>query len=437
MKPNVLYCDENAIWSSLRHMFTSSNHPGICLSRHPLSVIEEVMSHYCPQCCVRYSEEENLTYEGKCSSCYTCPRCFSPVSIIHDKTSDNIIDDSKSSKGYVYLFCHMCTWKSKKYVISRESTTLNKLELYQCIRQDDITIRAQNNLDVIIQKLGERYLPPNISTSSTNTNTALVSLSHDSITSITNQPIRVSLRCKKMIRCRKDFDSGRMSILVQPKAAPLEGDSSLRIQRGKWWIKDSAAVHELPNVTIKDYPDISCDISGGKILLRGLLQFYLVNPKDTPISVKFTFIAPFGLKTMKLLIVDNNEKEPQTLRNCINISVSSRESIFVTDTINLAAFEDELLRDEEDVSVSSLSLDSQHVNKHDDTLSIFQYSVVHNVANCSLSLQEEYTIDDITDLKETSQACLDMLMNISSIDGQICDYKPLQIKVILPVHITY
>lgn len=63
-------------------------------------------------------------------------------------------------------------------------------------------------------------------------------------------PLRVPLRAKKSRRCRKELAAGRTGILAKPKVHPLEGDSSLRSSHGKWWKKDSSAVHVVPKVQI-------------------------------------------------------------------------------------------------------------------------------------------------------------------------------------------
>jgi hypothetical protein len=53
-------------------------------------------------------------------------------------------------------------------------------------------------------------------------------------------PQRTYLRAKKMLRCRRDVKQGKMSILIQPKTFPLEGDSSHKLHQGKWFLKDSS-----------------------------------------------------------------------------------------------------------------------------------------------------------------------------------------------------
>ena len=51
-------------------------------------------------------------------------------------------------------------------------------------------------------------------------------------------PIRMELLSKRTLRCRRDVEEGKLSILLQPKTLPLEGDSSQKLQKGKWFLKD-------------------------------------------------------------------------------------------------------------------------------------------------------------------------------------------------------
>ena len=63
-------------------------------------------------------------------------------------------------------------------------------------------------------------------------------------------PVRRLLCSKRSRRCRIDVEEGRPGILLKPKVNPLEGDSSLRSNVGKWWQKDTSAVHVLPFVSV-------------------------------------------------------------------------------------------------------------------------------------------------------------------------------------------
>jgi hypothetical protein len=100
---------------------------------------------------------------------------------------------------------------------------------------------------------------------------------------------------KRTLRCRSDVENGKMSILVQPKSFPLEGDSSLKIQRGKWWVKDSSAVHEVPAIVVTKLPVFNgfAESSNSRVVERtdedfnnySVLHLKVINPKDTDIQI--------------------------------------------------------------------------------------------------------------------------------------------------------
>ena len=77
-------------------------------------------------------------------------------------------------------------------------------------------------------------------------------------------PVRRLLSCKRSRRCRVDVEKGRPGILLKPKVNPLEGDSSLRSHVGKWWQKDTSAVHVLPFVSVVQARGLGCIFPGGK-----------------------------------------------------------------------------------------------------------------------------------------------------------------------------
>lgn len=41
------------------------------------------------------------------------------------------------------------------------------------------------------------------------------------------------------------------SLIIQPKATALEGDSSMKLQRGRWFYKDCSAIHKVPTVIVR------------------------------------------------------------------------------------------------------------------------------------------------------------------------------------------
>jgi len=150
-------------------------------------------------------------------------------------------------------------------------------------------------------------------------------------------PVPMVLRTKRTVRCRRDLEEGRMNILLQPKSFPLEGDSSLKIQRGKWWLKDCSAVLELPlQIHLLRLPDAAP-------LLRGKvshLQLRLTNPRESEAQL--------------LLLPVRNEDEggdegevwaDRERQSAGSLRLSAAPLPTEGLRLAMAAFEDELLRD--------------------------------------------------------------------------------------------
>ena len=103
--PMVIYQDYNGIWAQLTSLYWSTS-SSFLVSRHPLSCIEEVISHYCPQCMTRYLEDEAQIYKNRCPSCFQCPECESVI--VHSLSS--VLD--KDNKPLLELVCRYCHWQS-------------------------------------------------------------------------------------------------------------------------------------------------------------------------------------------------------------------------------------------------------------------------------------------------------------------------------------
>lgn len=107
-EPTVVFKDYSGIWSELSHMYWSSS--SSCLvSRHPLSSVDEIISHYCPHCLTRYMEDEANIYKSRCHSCFQCPLCEC-VLVLSATTIDPSSNKSPPSK--LELACRYCGWKS-------------------------------------------------------------------------------------------------------------------------------------------------------------------------------------------------------------------------------------------------------------------------------------------------------------------------------------
>ena len=311
--PSILFRDDNGYWRPLNHLYWSQSSQ-VLVARHPNSTTEETVSHYCPQCLTRYSDEEAKQFVNRCLTCMQCPHCESPTSTIGN-----------------YLVCGMCMWTS-----SEKDSLQSNCEMYNTTyiakSAFQILLRNFNELDVAsnpsihnYEKLftkskkgsmddnfEDRYDVGNKNYSAKDTfslkscefqpfpahSSAQIStdfqaasnaqrlLDPSSPTTCEDKilpPFRTVLQTKRTVRSRSDLEAGRMNILVQSKSFPLEGDSSLKIQRGKWWPKDSSAVLQLPSFVLRRLPDIHS-------LLRGRysdILLFLTNPKETELSVRF------------------------------------------------------------------------------------------------------------------------------------------------------
>jgi hypothetical protein len=197
------------------------------------------------------------------------------------------------------------------------------------------------------------------------------------------------------VRCRKDVEEGKMSILIQPKVFPLEGDSSQKVQRGKWWVKDASAVHEIPSVYITRLPNPQT-LLGGEV---DVLQLSFSNPKDFPVTVTLVqegegdegipidtkeirhaaTAAPSDSATTSSAAVlkvqatlSPSFRDPFTPEIMCNsklelwIPPSSPSSGAATPPMfTLGAFEDELLIDEDEDNATSPGTESANANSSD------------------------------------------------------------------------
>lgn len=303
--PCVLFMDFNGWWCPLANLYFSSSSQ-ILVSRHPESCIQEIISHYCPQCLTRYLEEEVKTYKFHCPSCFKCPCCYSVLSIIALNSTECAFQ------------CGLCTWNSEACglkggdkselevsLVERERNEnecdvfkglLNSLEAVELnSNKPTIPLRSSSkslSLSESIWKLEDiekkiatlnPYNPKenNIHYSSSSTtaqdqaklgeldNNYLSAVYTNHFSSLSQRlyqvstqprlvtellPLRFDLKSKRTIRCRQDVDEGKFSILVQPKTFPLEGDSSQK-QRGKWWGKDASAIHDIPLIILTKVPN--------------------------------------------------------------------------------------------------------------------------------------------------------------------------------------
>jgi hypothetical protein len=396
-QPCVLYKEYNGFWSPISALYWSTS-SRILVSRHPFSCIEEIISQYCPQCLSRYMEAE-LRTSNRCPACFQCPCCLgvlsrganadgttftctccgwvhTKVNVIASPTSDGIFNDIlKSLKEE-----EASNWTSQVPRVNSNSSTRWKMtDLESSLQskssiprnlkaaQCDTEIQSYNNVksDQEFTSLIQRLAHPG----------------SQPVMVVDLEPTGFRLRSKRTLRCRRDVEEGKMSILVQPKLFPLEGDSSQKLQRGKWFVKDSSATHEVLSIIITKLPNLQV-ISGQQ---GQVSYFYLTitNPKDYKVRVK---IAKSEYPSSSTTTTpDSTVRRPFSCATC-ELQLKNTEDI----SFNLGAFEDELLRDDEDDDVDDKSVNSAKSSENAKTELLsrgWSYSVSHNVGHLVLCVE--------------------------------------------------
>ena len=324
--PCILFMDYNGWWAPLRSLYFS-NSSQVLVSKHPESCIQEIISYYCPQCLIRYQEEEIKSYRYRCPSCFQCPSCFCNLAVL-------ALNEKECA-----LQCGMCNWNSGDYgliggdhielnmslaVIERESKNAELFHaVLKSLTQTEISDSHSRVVENVISSPGssknkgtfqdmrlhiaghqgilyDRMAKDKQYYDSLRENTSKLDFSYIGVAEsnkyssleqrlkqelrqsplLADQlPIRMRLMTKRTLRCRQDVDMGKLSILVQPSTFPLDGDSSLS-QRKKWWIKDSSAIHEIPNVVITKLPKAG-ELETGQAHI--IVQ--ITNPRDHAVDV--------------------------------------------------------------------------------------------------------------------------------------------------------
>lgn len=296
--PCILFLDYNGWWAPLASLYYSTSSK-VLVSRHPESCIEEIISFYCPQCTLRYADEEVQLYKNQCPACFSCPCCEVPLYVV--ALSDSVC----------CFQCGMCSWQSdvsnitgkdkhelealvlaaerldaagdafRDYISTLQGIDTKPAEVpatatrvrsgkwnFEQLEDQQATthstLEAQHRVNHLQPHLTAHDVSDFYSASDTSTISSSVHLTtlDQRLRSVRHQPAllsslyprRAALRTKRTLRCRKDVVEGKLSILVQPKTFPLEGDSSQKLQQGKWWVKDASAIHMIPRLAITKLP---------------------------------------------------------------------------------------------------------------------------------------------------------------------------------------
>ena len=399
-QPCVLYKEYNGFWSPISALYWSTS-SRILVSRHPFSCIEEIISQYCPQCLSRYMDSE-LRTSNKCPACFQCPCCsgvlsrgadvnvatltctgcgwaHTKVNVIVGPTSDGIFNDILKS----LKVDEARNWTSQiPRAISNTSTRWKMTDL-------ESSLQAKSSIP-----LNLKAVPCDTGIQSSND-----AKSDQEFTSLTqrltqpgSQPVMVAdleptgfrLRSKKTLRCRRDVEEGKMSILVQPKLFPLEGDSSQKLQRGKWFVKDSSATHEVPSIIITKLPNLQ--VVSEQQDQVSYLYLTITNPKDYKVRVKISKGEyPSGFASATPSVPDSTVRRPFSCATC-ELQINSTDDI----VFDLGEFEDELLRDDEDDDVDDKSVISTKSSDNATTELTsrgWSCSVSHNFAHLVLGVK--------------------------------------------------
>ena len=233
-------------------------------------------------------------------------------------------------------------------------------------------------------------------------------------------PARVPLRSRRTLRCRRDVEEGKLSILLQPKTMPLEGDSSQKLQRGKWWMKDASAVHIVPRIILRKIPTCA-DILNiqASCAQLGWIHITITNPQETAVTIELTNIQPqqSGQDLLcRYPAVDEVEEE------VFHVSLSCPSP-----PIEIGCYEDELLLEDDDEVVSSTT-ENVGTGKGDGTNQGWKISVRHNVAYVSMPIESGSTQGESTRTQKIATLTFSLTAKNSE-DGEITQ---IYSQVILP-----
>ena len=476
-QPCVLWRDYNGFYAPLVSMYWSTSSL-ILVSRHPYNCIEEIISVYCPQCLTRHTDDDRIL-QSKCSTCFECPICYG-VQIL---TSKQLNDDRS-------FICSSCGWLSKDETTDdlayhtvtattkTASETFHQLmnqKLYlesnsssdgRMNRQKNADGRSSSSSDIAYRwqladldaSLAAKalsnvtvepttlYVDTKTSTvehATTKTSALLDVVTHrmqcpelDSSLLSCLKPRRIKLRSKRLLRCRKDVEDAKMNILLQPNKAPLDGDTYSVTSRGKssFFVKDSSAVHELPNIVITSSLDAQCSVD----LRKGTsttMEITITNPKVTRVRICMSNDRSYASSSSSSPSSSSSfsGKAAFHARNVLLLASQSGsvegDSGSAVAAFTLGGYEDELLRDNSDDeshgvnSTSSSGLHNPSNNELERRYPSSSWVVSHNVAvlslcvNCLTDVGNTTTNTLPTDDPDVTIGVLPLVMSIEDLDA--------------------
>lgn len=363
----VLFTDYNDVWSPLSDMYWSQQ-SSVLISRHPISSVEEILAPYCPQCLSRYSEEDAILAYGRCTVCKECPHCLCPL--------PPDANTCEFCQGRAYPAQSQLQNSVSKTQESVFKTLLDNLRAGDSFSDGSRTaeqqssqknVRAVWQMEELKRKL-EQSLNDHESESDRNaiaTQTALDDIERATAAAEfegatkTQDILGVPLRSKRILRSKQDSRTGRMNILIQPKNLPLEGDSSLKLQKGKWWMKDSSAVQELPFVSVAKLPDRDALVNK---TAPSFIELCITNPKMAEVRVVLSAQSAVGAERCGAPYLQLGRLGVSSLVRIVStVTALPHSSSFphadegdeASLAVTIGGFEDELLKDVDDAGLAA------------------------------------------------------------------------------------
>lgn len=375
----ILLSSDRGFWTPQSKLYFSQS-SRILVSRHPLEVVEEILYTYCPQCFSRFSEDDAIEAGNTCLSCKQCPQC------------DGIIQATGTE-----LICSSCRLQlpstSEKMIPPHQEPFDALLAQYQSLCKKKMPVSRHNEQDDSHWKMAD--LERKIADNEARIGSAFVDYLVEQRRTVLDQSSNVvlargvRLRSKRTVRCRKDLEEGKLNILIQPKPYPLDGDSSMKLQTGDWWVKDSSAIHLLPLVTIVCCPSIS-DLDSDQ---WKYISLKFRNPKDSPAIIQFGGRTTTKQEDSYVVVNANGSISVESALHRANIS-----SYFPNDadelTVNLEPYEDELLRGDDPSSASQNQASESRDNRYWSSV-VDGHTAIINIPICTKEIATDEAVNKI------------------------------------------
>ena len=373
----IFYEDYAKIWCNPKQLYYSQSSHYI-LSKFHTEIVEEIVSYYCPQCLSRFQDEELMgkysknssdsshhqaskphgNIKGYCPKCYQCPDCKG-VMLKFEQQKGEALDDKTMFLCTCCQQTHFVSFSDISHHNGIQEKYFQKLvKFYSENTADGVKQKSQqqskiNRLESWHIEDVEKSL---LQKHNKNDNFSVFDFDPEAekLPIIPFRPQHFLLKNKRTLRSRKDLETGKMNILIQQRLLPLDGDSSMKLNKGKWWLKDSSAVHVLPFLQILK---LSKSSSEAYLILK------ITNPNESQAKLKFTALqrgdaSPMDQKTSShnaadanniprqkhLVLNETGKYEYQLIGN--EWKIFGENDLIGANEYSLDSHEDELLKDD-------------------------------------------------------------------------------------------